>query len=130
MTLGGNIRELRKCKGYSILKLRELTGLSKSTISDIENDKSSPSVLTIQKIAEALGTTVNELLTTEEKLDIAMDVMNTVTNLAKDALSNNIRDYEDSIYSVCGKFDKEKFTNEEQTEIVNFIQFLISKRNK
>ena len=34
--------------GENIKKIRELTGLSKSTISDLENDKSSPTVETLQ----------------------------------------------------------------------------------
>lgn len=60
MTLGENIRKLRLEKGFSIMKIRELTGLSKSTISDLENDKSSPTVETLQKIAEALGVSVED----------------------------------------------------------------------
>lgn len=59
MSLGENIRKLRKDKGYSIMKVRELTGLSKSTISDIENDKSSPTSETMAKLATALGCTVS-----------------------------------------------------------------------
>lgn len=54
MSLGQNIRNIRKNKGYSIMKVKEMTGLSKSTISEIENDKSSPTSETLQKIASAL----------------------------------------------------------------------------
>lgn len=60
MNLGENIRKIRLEKGYSIMKIRELTGLSKSTISDLENDKSSPTVETLQKIADALGVSVED----------------------------------------------------------------------
>jgi transcriptional regulator with XRE-family HTH domain len=42
------------------MQIRELTGLSKSTISDLENDKSSPTAETLQKIAAALGVKVDE----------------------------------------------------------------------
>lgn len=130
MSLGQNIRTLRKSKGYSILKLKELTGLSKSTISDIENDKSSPSVSTLQKIANALEVTVNELLTTEEKLERTLNVIDEVKQLANAALTTTSEDLENSIYSITWKFNNETFTKEEQNEIVNFIQFLISRRYK
>lgn len=61
MSLGTTIRDIRKAKGYSIMKLKELTGLSKSTISEIENDKSSPTTATLEKIAKALDISINEL---------------------------------------------------------------------
>lgn len=69
MTLGGRIRELRNEKGYSMMKIRELTGLSKSTISEIENDKSSPTAETLQKIANALEVTVDVFFKDDEVLD-------------------------------------------------------------
>ncbi len=50
MKLGEKIRSIRKKKGYSILQIKELTGLSKSTISELENDKSSPTAETLQKL--------------------------------------------------------------------------------
>ena len=60
MSLGTIIRDIRKSKGYSIMKIKELTGLSKSTISEIENDKSSPTTATLEKIAKALDVTIND----------------------------------------------------------------------
>lgn len=62
MSVGSNVRRIRKSKGYSILKIREITGLSKSTISEIENDKSSPTIATLEKLAEALGVSLDYLL--------------------------------------------------------------------
>lgn len=53
-TIGQNIKNIRKSKGFSMDKIKEITGLSKSTISDLENDKSSPTVETLEKIANAL----------------------------------------------------------------------------
>lgn len=61
MTVGENIRRIRKKKGFSILKLREATGLSKSTISEVENNKSKPNVRTLEKIADALDVSVDRL---------------------------------------------------------------------
>ena len=60
MSIGRNVRRIRKEKGFSIMDLKEKTGLSKSTISDLENDKSSPTIDTLQKIADALGVDVRD----------------------------------------------------------------------
>ncbi|WP_294363705.1 helix-turn-helix transcriptional regulator [uncultured Clostridium sp.] len=59
MSVGSNIRNIRKSKGYSIMKIRELTGLSKSTISELENDKTSPTTETLNKLANALDVPVS-----------------------------------------------------------------------
>lgn len=67
MSIGEKVRKIRKEKGLSIMDLKEKTGLSKSTISDLENDKSSPTIDTLQKIANALGVDIKEFF--EEKLE-------------------------------------------------------------
>ena len=67
MSLGTIIRDIRKSKGYSIMKIKELTGLSKSTISEIENDKSNPTTATLEKIANVLGVPVTDFF--EEKAE-------------------------------------------------------------
>ncbi len=62
MTLGEKIRLLRNERKVSIRKLSDLTGLSKSTLSDIENNKSKkPTVDTIQRIAQVLEIPISEL---------------------------------------------------------------------
>lgn len=62
MTIGDKVRLLRMKKKISIRKLAEITGLSKSTLSDIENNKSKkPTVDTISKIAQALQIPISEL---------------------------------------------------------------------
>jgi transcriptional regulator with XRE-family HTH domain len=60
MSIGEKVRKIRKEKGLSIMDLKEKTGLSKSTISDLENDKSSPTIDTLQKIADALDVDVRD----------------------------------------------------------------------
>lgn len=67
MSVGKNVRKIRKEKGLSILDLKNLTGLSKSTISDLENDKSSPTIETLQKIAKALNVDIKEFFKNESE---------------------------------------------------------------
>lgn len=62
--LGQQIRFLRQGKGWSLSDLSEHAGLSKAYISDIENGAAGkPNVQYMFAIAEALDTTLDELLT-------------------------------------------------------------------
>lgn len=74
MTVGQNVRKTRQEKGLSILQVREITGLSKSTISEIENDKSSPTVETLKKIADALNTNVEDFFKADNSVKEASAV--------------------------------------------------------
>ena len=76
MTLpfGIRIRELRKAKGYTLDKLAELSGSSKSYIWELENkNPPRPSAEKLSKIAEILGVTVNYVLNGDEPLEDATD---------------------------------------------------------
>jgi transcriptional regulator with XRE-family HTH domain len=52
--VGGRLRELRTLRGLSIRSLAEMSGLNFNTLSLIENEKTSPSVSTLQHLAQAL----------------------------------------------------------------------------
>ncbi|MBN2388574.1 MAG: cupin domain-containing protein [Anaerolineales bacterium] len=52
--VGERLRELRTLQGLSIRSLAEMSGLNFNTLSLIENDKSSPSVSTLEQLAQAL----------------------------------------------------------------------------
>jgi len=65
MTLGENIKVLRESIYMSILDIQEITGLSKSTIRNIESDTINSTldmIDTLDKIAHALHVTTDELL--------------------------------------------------------------------
>ena len=75
MTLGDKIKLLRNERKVSIRKLSDLTGLSKSTLSDIENNKSKkPTVDTIQRIAQVLDVSISELfIQDDQNIEISLD---------------------------------------------------------
>ncbi|TCP58098.1 XRE family transcriptional regulator [Tumebacillus sp. BK434] len=54
MDIGAMIREIRKRKNITIPQLCEGTGLSKGFVSNVENNKTSPSIATLQSIANYL----------------------------------------------------------------------------
>ena len=49
------IKEVRKAKKISVRELAELTGMSKTYISDVENNHKSPTLYTLCHIAVALN---------------------------------------------------------------------------
>lgn len=59
--IGKNIKKERNLKKLSLRALAEKASISKSTLSDIENDKTSPTFNTLQKVADALGIPVDYL---------------------------------------------------------------------
>lgn len=60
--LGENIKKLRKLKNVSIKEVADLTGLTSSYLSMLENNKrKNPSSKTLEKIAYALGVSVEEI---------------------------------------------------------------------
>lgn len=62
MIIGDRIKKYRDLAGFSVRGLAAKANIAKSTLSDIENHKSNPSVKTINSIAEALEIDVNILL--------------------------------------------------------------------
>jgi transcriptional regulator with XRE-family HTH domain len=63
-TIGKNIKKFRRDKGFSQDKLSKLADLSLNTVVKIELDESpNPTIETIQRIAKALGVSVDNLLT-------------------------------------------------------------------
>jgi transcriptional regulator with XRE-family HTH domain len=53
--VGRNLRRLRRAKRYSLRDLAERSGLAVNTLSLIENNKTSPSVSTLQQLAVGLA---------------------------------------------------------------------------
>lgn len=69
--LGTKINELRKEKKYTLDKLAELTGSSKSYIWELENkNPPRPSAEKLSKIAEQLGVTIEYLLDDEANITV------------------------------------------------------------
>jgi transcriptional regulator with XRE-family HTH domain len=59
VNVGRSLRELRLERGLSIRALAAQSGLNVNTLSSIENNKTSPSVSTLQQVATALGLPIN-----------------------------------------------------------------------
>jgi transcriptional regulator with XRE-family HTH domain len=63
------LKKIRKEQGLSLRALAEKSGISKSTLNDIENGKSNPTTETLAKIAKALNIKVSDFFRTENDLE-------------------------------------------------------------
>lgn len=61
------LRNYRKRKGLSIVELSQVSGLSKSTISNIENGIVSPTMLQMENLARALDVRITDLFESDFK---------------------------------------------------------------
>ena len=69
--LGERIKAIRKEKGMTISELAEKAGVAKSYLSSIErNMQSNPSIQFIEKISDALGISVNDILHYSDDVDL------------------------------------------------------------
>ena len=59
--------EERTQKGYTLVQLEGITGISKSTLNNIENGKTSPTLSQLESIASAIGVRITDLFDSDLK---------------------------------------------------------------
>lgn len=59
--------QARNDKNVTLVKLSGLTGISKSTLNNIENGRVSPTIKQLEAIAKALGVGINDLYESQYK---------------------------------------------------------------
>ena len=104
MTIFERIESLRKSKGISQGKLEKELGFSNGSISKWKT--STPSSERLQKLADYFGVTVEYLLTGEAPL---------------------VRTYQSTL---AAHLEGEDFTEDEMNDIINYIEFVKSRKNK
>ncbi|AGK98199.1 helix-turn-helix domain-containing protein [Clostridium pasteurianum] len=128
---GYNIKKIREEKHITINKLAELAGMSVGYLSDIENNKKkNPTIDKIEKIADALGITIKELLTTEEQLNYTIDTIKNIHNIVKEGLENSSYVVDNKNNLILEPFYDVEFTETERSEIVQYMKYLLSKRKR
>jgi transcriptional regulator with XRE-family HTH domain len=60
--LGRRIRARRRARGLALEQVAELSGVSRSMVSDVERGGKTPTVLVLDRLATALGTSIARLL--------------------------------------------------------------------
>ena len=69
-SVGKNILKERKKQKMSIEVLSNISGVSKSMLSQIEQEKSNPTVITAWKIAKSLDLSIDDLFSREDSVEI------------------------------------------------------------
>lgn len=59
------IVEMRNERKMSLRQLEMLTGISKSTLNDIENGRSIPNIMQLEKMAKSLKCKISDLIKSE-----------------------------------------------------------------
>ena len=59
--------QARKNKKVTLVKLSKMTGISKSTLNNIENEKVSPTIAELEAIAKALRMKITDLFDSDYK---------------------------------------------------------------
>src|SRR5512135_2816590 len=73
VNVGGRLRELREARSTSMRALAARSGLSANALSMIERGRTSPSVSTLYKLADALGVPITEFFAPDtEKRNVLM----------------------------------------------------------
>lgn len=72
MQLGDRLRDARQSRGLSLRALGELTGFSASFHSQVELGQASPSLGSLQRIADALEVTVASLVAPEDAASVVL----------------------------------------------------------
>ena len=65
-SLGHNLRRLRNDRGWSMMKMCDVIGMSQSSLSKVENDRMSLNYNKLFQIAERLNVNVSELFRAED----------------------------------------------------------------
>lgn len=106
-----NLRKYRKLAGLKQEELAQKLGKTRSVISNWEKGINRPDADTIAKICAILKVTPNELLGWDEE-------------------ENEAKEEEKDDITIAAHIEGENLTEEEQKEIEDFIQFVLSKRKK
>lgn len=59
--------QIRKAKGITLKQLEKLSGIGKTTINNIENGVTSPTLLQMEKIARAMNVRITDLFDSDYK---------------------------------------------------------------
>lgn len=118
MSIGGNIKKIRKERGFTQKELAEKCNLSRSYLADLERDRYNPSLETLNIIADNLGVKVSVLLGENEEannrkqpsddFDLGSVKLNKITRYAKDLTESD----QDTILNVIVALRRAKSEND------------------
>lgn len=145
MTLGKNIKTIRKERNLTQLEFAEKVGLSRSYLSDLENDRKNISTKTLELLSEKLDVSMNYLTTGEKMLrDLTEDEIGTefidwskkMNNDKNEKLTSlksifsNLQNNDLSVIEVQFLTNSIKFFQNATSDEINFMQVLLLRLNQ
>ncbi|WP_191556426.1 helix-turn-helix domain-containing protein [Metabacillus idriensis] len=122
MTLGENLKSLRKKAKLTQTQLSEKANISRSYLADVERDRYNPSVSTLNSIAAALGISISELID-EQKESILPDLSHREEKDIADELEKIINSLgEEDGYAHFGGRSVEEMDPEDKELLINSLQ--------
>lgn len=72
-----NIKNIRKCKGISLNRLHDMTGISRAYLFDLENNRRfNPTLFILKKIAEELEVNIKDLFYSLDDIEELKEELN------------------------------------------------------
>lgn len=131
MKLGEVIKQYRLKNDLSQRQFAKLCGISNGYISMLEEGKHPktgeaivPSLAMFKKLSVAMGITVNELMSQADESDVALNLQ----LFAAPTVEIKTSDLTEGEIALIKVLDK--LTDDEQRQVIEFAEFLISKRGK
>lgn len=146
-SFGSYVKELRKKKEFTLVQLSEISGVSNPYLSQIENDKFTPSPDILRRLSAPLGVRYMDMLhkagyvEDEESLNLLKEAkeekvfklrgtqssyMVDLSNLGED--TNDLEEYlKDTLLEPLFYGDKQ-LTTDEQSFVIGFIELLLEQR--
>lgn len=115
---GQKLKELRKEKGWSVRKLAQKVGVSKSTVSDVELGKRKPTANYLIKVAKALNIDEIELLEWYGYLEPSPPGLD-------QKLERVAREFDTLFLDHLGELSEES-----KKSLIDFLEYLIEKQKR
>ncbi len=84
MTIGEKFAEKRKAKGFTQDEVAEKLGVTPQAVSKWENNVSCPDITLLPQIAKLYGTSIDELLSPDEKIEPTVKMVEPTERKSKD----------------------------------------------
>ena len=131
MKLGEIIKQYRLKNDLSQRQFAKMCGISNGYISILEEGKHPktgeaivPSLAIFKKLSAAMGITVNELMSQADESDVALNLQ-LFASPTVEIKTSDLTEGEIALIKVL-----DKLTDDEQRQVIEFAEFLISKRGK
>ena len=137
MPTGIKIKEIRQQRGLTQKQLGDICGIADANIRKYENGKQNPKIETLQKIANALGVPVTELLNYNyDTIDGEKVRVYDLTDMESKQAVDTIKYIQKSMENSTGinpeyitlHLRKDEFSDDEIRDIERYIEFVRSKK--